>query len=267
MRLLFAACALVLATLASPAHAQDAEAGAAAQRLGETFARGFYVGDPAMVISVVHPALSKLGVWPNIRNSGRDGILSLPPGTLNIFAVSHNADRHLDPATATTQVSVLDTAANVAVFRLIAARDWFDYHLAARIGNEWRIINCVFGGLPDLEAPVTDADRAAVAAAVSDYANAVASDDFGRLSEAVHLDFTRRSVRTRAPQRLVIETLETMAQDMRGRVLRDEPRIQVLAVSRVAAAARIDARGREEWVFLLRLDGRWRPVNSFTARA
>ena len=263
--LVFAFLALLIAP--SPAGAQDtAEARQQAQRLGETFARGFYARDPAMALSVVHPALSKLGVWPNIRNSGRDGLLSLPPGTLDIFAVSHNADGHVDPATAVTQVEVLDATEDVSVFRLIAARDWFDYHLAARIGERWLIVNCVFGGLPDLEAPVSDADRAAVSAAVSAYADAVSADDYGQLANAVHLDFTRRSVRTRNPERLIVETRETLAQDMRGRARRGETNVSVLAVSRVAAAARVDGQGRREWVFLLKLDGRWRPVNSFVDR-
>jgi hypothetical protein len=255
-------CGLALG-IQPAAQARDAEAEAAAQRLGETFARGFYVRDSEMVTGVVHPALSKLGVWPNIRNSGRDGILSLPPGTLDIFAQAHNADGHIDPATAVTQVSVLDTSRDVAVFRLIAVRDWFDYHLAARIGDEWVIVNCVFGGLPDLEAPVTDQDRAAVSQAASAYANAVADDDFSALSQAVHLDFTRRHVRARPPQRLIVETLETLEQDMRGRRGARPDSIEVLAVSRVAAAVRVDRRRGSEWVFLLKLDGAWRPVNSF----
>jgi hypothetical protein len=250
-----------------PAHAQDdSEESRQALRLGETFARGFYLGDPAMVLSVVHPALSKLGIWPNIRNSGRDGLLSLPPGTLDIFATSHNADGHIDPATAVTQVEVLDAAEGVSVFRLIAARDWFDYHLATQIGNRWLIVNCVFGGLPDLEAPVTDVDLADVSTAVVAYAAAVSADDYEQLANAVHLDFTRRSVRTRDPERLIVETRETLAQDMHGRARRGETNVSVLAVSRVTAAARIDGQGRREWVFLLRLNGRWRPVNSFVAR-
>lgn len=267
MKTLMAMFVLALVMLGPDAHAQHAEAEAAAQRLGVSFARGFYVRDSAVVVGAVHPALSKLGVWPNIRNSGRDGILALPPGTLDILASSHNADGHIDPATARTEVSILDTSADTAVFRLIAANDWFDYHLAARIGGEWLIVNCVFGGLSDLEAPLTNADRAAVAESVAAYAGAVQADDFARLSNAVHLDFTRRSVSARRPQRLTVETLETLEQDMRGRARRGEGQVELLAISRVAAAARVEYGGRNEWVFLLKLDGRWRPVNSFAARS
>lgn len=275
-----AALALAILLVGAPAYAQsyaqsyaqfesqtESEAVAQAHRLGETFARGFYVGSPDLVLETVHPALSKLGVWPNIRNSGRDGLLSLPPGTLNIFAVSHNADGHLDPATAVTQVEMLDEAEDVSVFRLIAAQDWFDYHLAARIGDRWLIVNCVFGGLPDLEAPVSDADRAAALAAAQAYAAAVRSDDYAALAAATHLDFTRRSVRTQPPERLIVETHETLAQDMTGRALGAAPSVNLLAITRVTAAARIDTPNQHEWVFMLRIDGAWQPVNAFRAPA
>jgi hypothetical protein len=37
----------------------------------------------------------------------------------------------------------------------------------------------------------------------------------------------------------------------------------VLSVTKSVAAARLDRGGAAEWVFLLKLDGAWRPVNSY----
>ncbi len=146
--------------------------------LGETFAHGFYTQDPATALSVLHPALSKLGVIPNIRNSGRSALLRLTPGTLEAFAAAHNADGHIDPETAVTQIDFLDIAADAAVFRLIADRDWFDYYLAARVGDQWYLLNGVFGGYSQIENPALQDDRTAIIAAMRAYSEAFAVGDF-----------------------------------------------------------------------------------------
>ena len=67
------------------ALADDAETEAALSQLADTFARGFYARDPDMVLSTVHPELSKIGVTQNFHGSGIDIIEQLPPGTLQVL--------------------------------------------------------------------------------------------------------------------------------------------------------------------------------------
>lgn len=259
------ALASVLA-FASCAHAApDAdEAHRNARALGETFARGFYEVDPPTAISVLHPALSKLGVIPNIRNSGRSALLRLTPGTLEVFASAHNRDAHINPATAVTQIDILDARPDVAVFRLVADKDWFDYWIAARIGDEWRLVNCVFGGYQQIENQTLTEDRAAILEASRSLGVALADANFKGVHNAIHLDFERRSVQaTGTDYRLVPETLESLQQDLARSTREPPPNMVFLGATQVSAAVRLDFQNRTEWVFLLKLDGAWRPVNSF----
>lgn len=249
--------------LATAAAGVPDEATATARRLGEDFAGGFYERDPQKALANLHPALSKLGVTPNIRRSGRDGVLSLPPGALEIFALQHNADGHLDPATAPKEVTVLDATDDVVVFRLKAAEDWYDIWLAAKIGDDWRLINCVFGAVTDL-APAPGAEETdAVATATRRFGEAVMRGDADGAIAAAHLDFARRSLSTKKPKRLLQENRETLALDVRPSRKSQPVDVTVLAVTKTAAAAKIRRAGISEWVFLLKLDGAWRPVNSF----
>lgn len=258
-----AAAAASVASLISIAFADFPQGSVdAAKRLGENFAGGFYERDSGRALADLHPALSKLGVVPNIRRSGRDGVLSLPPGTLDIFALQHNADGHLDPAAATKQVTVLDATDNVVVFRLKAAEDWYDIWLASKAGGEWRLINCVFGAVTELEPAPDAAEIAAVTQAAATYGDAIARGDSAAVAAAAHLDFTRRS-HARKPPRLVLENRETFSIDLRRTKNSPPASVSVLGVTKTAAAVRIDRDDMSEWVFLLKLDGAWKPVNSY----
>jgi len=248
----------------SPAYMLDAAA--EARTLGETFARGFYTMDPALALSTLHPALSKLGVSPNIRGSGRSALLRLTPGTLEVFAASHNRDGRIDPETAVTDIRMLDVSDDVAVFELVAAEDWFDYYIGVRVGERWFLINCVFGGFSQLTSLDPTGDRQDINVAVESYAAAVAAADFDDFKAAVHLDFERRSVRSEQQKVWVEpETLETIRLDMSDSGDRPGYAVTFLSASQVTGAARIDTADRTEWVLLLKIDGTWLPVNSFWA--
>jgi hypothetical protein len=237
--------------------------------LGETFAEGFYTLDPDKVLTVLHPALSKLGVVPNIRNSGESAILRLTPGTLKAFAKSHNADGHINVEKAFTGIKILDVdpGGRISVFRLVADKDWFDYYLSARIGGRWYLINCVFGGISQLESEEPEKDKAAILAAARGYAQGIAFADFKMVKNSVHLDFERRSIqRNDGVEYVRPETLEMLRQNL-ARAKRSVPPapmpdVEFLGLSAVTGAVRIDATDRTEWVFLLKLDNVWRPVNS-----
>jgi len=240
-----------------------------ATMLGETFAEGFYTLDPDKVLSTLHPALSKLGVIPNIRNSGQAALLRLTPGTLKAFAKSHNADGHIDVETAFTGIDMLDVdpGGRVSVFRLVADKDWFDYYLSARVGGRWYLINCVFGGISQLESLTPEKDKAAIMAAARNYAQGIALADFEKVKNTIHLDFERRSIQRKGEVEYVApETLEMLRQNLaraeQSAVTAPTPEVEFLGLSEVTGAVRIDAQDRTEWLFLLKLDEVWRPVNS-----
>jgi Putative lumazine-binding len=257
--------ALVLCAASVPGRAApDDDPNAVAQKLGRSFAEAFFKGEPDKALAILHPALSKVGVQPNIRRSGRDGVLALTPGTLEIFARQHNADRHLDPATAQIKVDLIDHAPSVVLFRLKAAEDWFDYYLAAKVNGQWKLVNCVFGPVGHLQNPQDEADRKAVTLAMSDYANALTQSDIAMLGRSVHLDFERRSLARTRPTRLLQENLETLALDLpKLRLAKANSQITVLGATQSTAAARLTIGTHSEWVLLLKLDGKWRPMNSF----
>jgi Putative lumazine-binding len=237
---------------------------AVAQTLGNEFAKAFFIGDPQLALRHLHPALAKSGVQPNIRRSGRDGVLSLTPGILEIFAKQHNADGHLDANKAPVSVEVLDSGHEVVVFRLIAASDWFDYYLAAKINGKWKLINCVFGPVQHLENPSAAADEIAIRSRVESYALSLATGDFAAMRVSTHLDFTRRSISKGLPARLLVENAETLSQDIKATTTKaSTPKVDVLGITQSTAAARISNGSLTEWVFMLKLDGVWIPVNSF----
>jgi hypothetical protein len=240
-----------------------------ARMLGETFAEGFYTLDPDKVLTVLHPALSKLGVVPNIRNSGESAILRLTPGTLKAFAKSHNADGHINVEKAFTGIKILDVdpGGRISVFRLVADKDWFDYYLSARIGGRWYLINCVFGGISQLESEEPEKDKAAILAAARGYAQGIAFADFKMVKNSIHLDFERRSIqRNDGVEYVRPETLEMLRHNLacakRSVTPAPMPDVEFLGLSAVTGAVRIDATDRTEWVFLLKLDNVWHPVNS-----
>lgn len=256
---------LGLALAATPAIAtKDESPKEVATELGTEFATSFFKGEPQLALDILHPALNKVGVQPNIRRSGRDGVLALTPGTLEIFAKQHNADRHLDPKTAQIKVDLIDSYPSVVLFRLKAAEDWFDYYLATKINGEWKLVNCVFGPVANLENPKAAEDEVAATLAAKVYAQALVARDFAAIKNATHLDFARRSLSKQKPARLLQENHETLALDAKSfKFASKNPDVTLLGTTQSTAAARLSIGNHTEWLFMLKLDGQWRPVNSF----
>lgn len=258
MRALLAALFWLALTPPCFAQARDPRGGEEASRLAATFAQAFIMSNSQDAVGVMHPALSKLGVWRNLRNSGRDGVLALPPGALDILAASHNRDGRLSRERTRVTVDVLDSTTDVGVVRLTVGDDWYDYYLAARVGGRWSIVNGVFGAASELAASVNASDRQAAITAVQTYA---AAATHGTLAGA-HLDFTSRAVDP-VSGLLIVETRDTFNRLAPRPAASGAPSVRLLAIAPTTAAALVVTAGYAEWVFLLRLDGAWRPVSSF----
>lgn len=256
---------LLTGTLMSASFAENTATEAALTPLGETFARGFYARDPDMVLSVVHPELSKIGVARNFRGSGTDITEELPPGTLEVLGRIYNADGRLSVEHSTVGIDFFDSAENVGVFQLTADRDWYDFFLGTQINGEWVLVNCAYGGFFLIDNPARDADMQAVSEVVRSYARGWDQGRYDQIEAALYPNADRRHVvRGDGPEYLQHETLETIRMDVAtGRTARSESQVTVFEANRQTAAARIDADDRTEWVFLQRLNGNWRIVNMF----
>jgi hypothetical protein len=105
------------------ALADDAMTEAALTELADTFARGFYARDPEMVLSTVHPELSKIGVTEDYWGSGIQIIEQLPPGTLQVLGSIYNYNNRLDPITSTVGVDFFESTESMGLLRLTADQD------------------------------------------------------------------------------------------------------------------------------------------------
>ena len=249
--------------MATPAVAQNAETEAVLSDMADTFARGFYARDPQMVLSVVHPELSKIGVTHNFNRSGEDIIEQLPPGTLRVLGRVYNANGRLDPVTSTVETVFYDSTANVGVFMLLADREWYDIFVGARINGEWVLVNCAYAGQNQLENANEAADRETVHAVVSDYARGWDEGDYDAIIGAMYPDADRRHVVRGGREYLMPETLEMIeVATERHTAVSETASVTVFDVTNITAAARIDAHDRTEWVLLQRIDDRWQIVNS-----
>lgn len=247
------------------AMARDTETEAALRPMGETFARGFYARDPEMVLSVVHPELSKIGVQENFWRSGSDIIEQLPPGTLRVLGRVYNYDDRLSVESSTVDVHFFDSNENVGLFRLTADTDWYDYFLGTRINGEWVLVNCAYGGYDFLVNSDLPEDREEIESVVRAYAAGWDGNDYDAVARAMYPDADRRSVdRSGAREYLRPETLEMISIELEAREAAETAStVTVFPATRRTGAARIDAEDRTEWVLLLKLDGRWQIVNSF----
>lgn len=203
-----------------------------------------------------------MGVWPNLRSSGRDGILSLPPGTLDILAASHNSDGRLVHGETPIVTEILDSTQSVGLVKLVVGEDWYDFYLAARVEGRWRIVNGVFGPASALAQPVSETDRDDAVAAARIYVERLNAGDGA--GATAHLDISRRTL-SRGAERLLVQTRDSFNRLTPRRRL-GESDARLLAIAPTTAAVRVDLQTHTEWVFLLKLDGYWRPVNSFWLR-
>ena len=259
------AALFVSAMMCSTAWAENLATEAALRPMADTFARGFYARDPEMVLSVVHPELSKIGVQDDFWRSGHAIIEQLPPGTLRVLGEAYNFDDRLDPLTSTVSVSFFDSTDNVGVFQLTADTDWYDFFLGTRIDGEWVLVNCAYGGFDWIENPARDEDLAAVAAVVTGYASGWDRGEYDAVRAGLYPDADRRHV-VRGGRRefLQPETLEMIEIELEERSPAESASsVTVFEATQRTGAARIDAADRTEWVFLLKLDNRWQIVNSF----
>jgi len=247
------------------ATAENAATEAALTPMAETFARGFYARNPEMVLSVVHPELSKIGVIPNAFRSGRDITEELPPGTLEVLGVVYNYDNRLSVEHSTVGVDFFDSVENVGVFQLTADTDWYDIFLGTRINGEWVLVNCAYGAYDLIENPNRDADMASVAEVVRTYAEGWDQRDYDAVRSTIYPNADRRHVVRDEPREyLYQETLETIQHELAaGEAAMQASEVTVFEATQRTAAARIDAADRTEWVLLQRLNDRWQIVNMF----
>lgn len=252
----------------SPSSVHD-EKGALelARQLGTSFAESFYTLNPEQAVADIHPALSKLGVIPNYAGSGKSALQRLTPGTLDAVALALNADGHIDPSTATTGIELLDHDDDVIVFKLVAATDWFDYFLAIEIDGRWQLLNCVYGNHSARESSEPELDHIAVEEVARELALAISQNDSAMLDRVLHPDFERRSKRQFSDTEYVSpEFRDSMEAILAGEPIEGPLEIQVLGVTEVTAAVKLTNEVHSEWVFLLKLDGEWVPVNSYWER-
>lgn len=249
----------------APALADDVETEAALSQLADTFARGFYARDAEMVLSTVHPELSKIGVRQNFRGSGLDIIEQLPPGTLQVLGAVYNYDNHLDPVTSTVGVEFFESTSSMGLLRLTADRDWYDYFLGTHINGEWVFINCSYGGYHMIDNPDRDADMASINDVVSGYAAGWDAGEYAPVIAAMYPDADRRHVvRGGRREYLQPETLEMIEIELEERSVAEQAStVTVFEATQRTGAARIDAGDRTEWVLLAKINDRWQIVNSY----
>jgi len=251
--------------LSPSSWAEDPRTETALRPLAETFAHGFYSRDPEMVLSVVHPELSKIGVWNNYRGTGVDITEELPPGTLRVLGHAYNSDNRLSVEHSTVGVDFFDSTSNVGVFQLTADTDWYDFFLGTHINGQWVLVNCAYGGHSQIQNPNRAADMADVHDVVMRYAAGWDTADYALIASVIYPDADRRHVvRGGALEFLQHETLEMVQQQLLSRADGlTGSRVTVFEANRRTAAARIDAPDRSEWVFLQRLNDEWKIVNMF----
>ncbi|WP_412545666.1 nuclear transport factor 2 family protein [Maricaulis sp. MIT060901] len=245
--------------------AEDPQTETALRPLAETFAHGFYSRDADMVLSVVHPELSKIGVWSNFRGTGVDITEELPPGTLRVLGQVYNYDNRLSVEHSTVGVDFFDSTANVGVFQLTADTDWYDFFLGTHINGQWVLVNCAYGGHSQIDNPNRAADMADVHDVVMRYAAGWDTADYDLIESVIYQDADRRHVvRGGELEFLQHETLEMVQQQLLSRPEhRSASQVMVFEANRRTAAARINAPDRSEWVFLQRLNDEWKIVNMF----
>lgn len=264
---------LATPVLGLPSHSYGADQESVLQRhdaqkvaveLATNFAEAFYKLDPAQAIADVHPAVSKLGIHQNFANSGQSVLQRLTPGTLTAVAKTLNGDGHIDPETAETKVQLLDAQSDVVVFKLEAANDWFDYFLATKVNDKWVLLNCVYGGYGQRESADPARDRAEVELVAHNLASAIANGDEAELQRIVHLDYERRSKSVVSDREVVIpEFRDTMSASISLAKFGGPLSVEFLGATEVTAAVKLSGSSHREWVFMLKLDGEWRPVNSY----
>lgn len=270
MKQILTATCLALTALA-PAFAQSHDsAQARIVEMANTFARGFFEGDQEAPQSVIHPEISKIGIWGDFRGGGRHVTEELTPGKLWEIALTLNADGMIDAENATVGVDFFDQTDTVSVIRLTADTSWYDFFLAVEINGEWIFVNCAYGPYGYIENPEPEGDTALIEAAAREYIDGYYSGDFDRVFNSVWRDFDRRHVeRGGRHEFLQPETLETLRFEITDHAEADRfagvtpANVEVIGLSRITGAVRIDADGWTEWLFLQRLNGEWQIVNSF----
>ena len=262
--ILLASIAAVI-SISMPAIAQNSHTESELTDLANTFARGFYARDPDMVLSTVHPELSKIGVTHNFQRSGIDITEELPPGTLNVLGATYNYNDRLDPVTSTVGVEFYESNENMGMFMLRADTDWYDIFVGTRINGEWTLINCSYGGYMQIENPNYDADIGAITSVVGTYAAGWDSGNYDQVLSSLYLNADRRHVvRGGRREYLMPETLEMIEIELEEReASRHASTVTVFEATQVSGAARIDAEDRTEWVLLAKLNDEWKIVNSF----
>ncbi|MEZ6023768.1 MAG: nuclear transport factor 2 family protein, partial [Hyphomonadaceae bacterium] len=169
-------------------------------------------------------------------------------------------------ASTPSEVRVYAISENIAAIELIAA-DWYDAFTAVRTADGWRLLDCVWGAIPEYQTPEQDAGEAAVVMAVAEtFARGVASADRALLDDAIHPNLTMRSYEQHdGVGRIVPITRESLYLGAHGAANLASPTTPVHTTVHNATArtalVQIEHGRATYFVQMLRINGDWRVIN------
>lgn len=105
------------------------------------YATAWYTGDPALMRSVLHPALAKRALLPDRKHGGR--VLHEMSAAELIESTGRQKPEWSADKPQRMEVTILDVRGMAASVRL-RMDDWVDYMHLVKIGGEWKIINVLW---------------------------------------------------------------------------------------------------------------------------
>lgn len=262
---------------AAPAATDDTDA--ALRATLHRYVLGYYRRDPALVLETLHPRFLKVGVGTSFLGREVPEYLShLTHDQIEPLARLHNADGRLRE-TDRNEVVIHHSTGRVALASVYGA-DFMDHFQLARLGDEWRIVNGVFGPLPEQPARlVTEEDLPALRALGSAYA----AGDARQNPAWLHPEFVRRHIAKARGELRVSDTPaewldavahvsadkapgEGAAQEAAANA-RSRTTVQVVAAQGSLAALILRRDEGVEYLHCVRLGGVWRAVHSLADSA
>lgn len=148
------------------------------------YAEGIYNVQPERIAKSVSSELAKYGFW---RANPEQDYLGMPMSYAQLMklAANYNVDHKQIPKGTPIGIEVLGLLPKIAVVKLTAS--WgIDYMQLAEMEGVWKIRQVIWQSNPDGTPPATDADKAAVKQAATDYATAFYTCDTALIEAAVH---------------------------------------------------------------------------------
>ena len=134
---------LMMTSFASAAEPTDEDA---IRQAVLNYVNSIYEVNPDLIDESVHPKLQKVGYAPKKDGSGYREIW-MTHEELKELTAHWNKDGHIDPATAKSEIKILDQLDQMAVVRLDA--EWgVDYIQLAKDGDKWMIMNVIWQTYP-----------------------------------------------------------------------------------------------------------------------